>query len=299
MPIGTTRTGSRRATLEGRHALESVTTKVAMSPGPASAAGPDDPGPETVSFTIRELIEQSGVPVATIHHYRRLGLLPPAEQVAANRFLYDRRHLQALVLIRRLRERELSLDAIAEILPDLMASEEEAFRPEMWDRAARELRSSGRGAVAGRLVGAATAAFARHGYAEVTVSDVSAAAGLGKGTVYRHFASKEELFFAVAETLVADVVAAFDEQGGDGRVPRDKAAAVLAVEVRPHLPIVLDLVSGALRRQPGHEEAAQRFLLLLATHVGERVHGRGDPIERGFEVLVTAFENSVGAALGL
>jgi AcrR family transcriptional regulator len=148
-------------------------------------------------------------------------------------------------------------------------------------------------------VAAATAAFARHGYAEVTVSDVSAAAGLGKGTVYRHFASKEELFFAVAETVVTDVVAAFDEQGGGGRLPRDKAAAVLAGELRPHLPIVLDLVSGALRQQPGHEEAAQRFLLLLATHVGDRVHGRGDPPERGFEVLVTAFENAVGAALGL
>ena len=204
-----------------------------------------------------------------------------------------------MLLIRRIRERELSLDAISEILPDLMTSEEEAFRPDMWERAARDLRSSGRGAVAGRLVAAATRAFARHGYAEVTVSDVSADAGLGKGTVYRHFASKEELFFAVAETVVSDVVAAFDEQGGGGRMPRDKAAAVLAVEIRPHLPIVLDLVSGALRQQAGHEEAALRFLLLLATHVGERVHGRGDPLERGFEVLVTAFENAVGAALGL
>ena len=270
-----------------------------MSPRPASAAGPDPQGAADASFSIRELVQQSGVPVATIHHYRRLGLLPPAEEVAPNRFLYDRRHLHALLLIRRLRERELSLDAIAEILPDLMASEEEAFRPEMWDRAARELRSTGRGAAAGRLVAAATEAFARHGYAEVTVGDVSAAAGLGKGTVYRHFASKEELFFAVAGTVVADVVAAFDEAGGGGRVSKEKAAAVLAVELRPHLPIVLDLVSGALRRQSGHEEAAQRFLLLLATHVGERVHGRGDPLERGFEVLVTAFENAVGAALGL
>ncbi|HET6810851.1 MAG TPA: TetR family transcriptional regulator [Acidimicrobiales bacterium] len=270
-----------------------------MSPRTASAAEPDEPTSGGSSFTIRELVERSGVPVATIHHYRRLRLLPPAQEVAPNRFLYDHRHLQALLLIRRLRERELSLDAIAEILPDLMASEEEAFRPDMWERAARELRSSGRGAAAGRLVAAATRAFARHGYAEVTVSDVSAAAGLGKGTVYRHFASKEELFFAVAGTVVADVVAAFDEQGGNGRMQREKAAAVLAVELRPHLPIVLDLVSGALRHQPGHEEAAQRFLLLLATHVGERVHGRGDPLERGFEVLVSAFENAVGAALGL
>jgi AcrR family transcriptional regulator len=248
---------------------------------------------------MRELVELSGVPVATIHHYRRLGLLPPAEQVAPNRFLYDKRHLHALLMIRRLRERQLSLDAIAEILPDLVAAEEEAFRPAMWDQAVEELRSGGLAGAAGRLIAAATEAFSRHGYAEVTVSDVSAAAGLGKGTVYRHFSSKEQLFFAVAETVVADVVAAFDEQGGGGRVPRDKAAAVLAVELRPHLPIVLDLVSGALRQQPGHEEAALRFLLLLATHVGERVNGRGDPLERGFEVLVTAFENAVGAALGL
>ena len=241
----------------------------------------------------------SGVPVATIHHYRRLGLLPPAEEVAPNRFLYDHRHLQALILIRRLRERQLSLEAIGEILPDLLASEEEAFRPAMWDQAARELRLSPLGGAAGRLVAAATEAFSAHGYAQVTVSDVSAAAGLGKGTVYRHFSSKEELFFAVASSVVADVVAAFDEQGGGRRMPKEAAAAVLADQIRPHLPIVLDLVSGALRKQPGHEEAAQRFLLLLATHVGKRVNGRGDPLERGFEVLVTAFENAVGGALGL
>ena len=255
-----------------------------------------------VRYSIRDLVAETGVPVATIHHYRRLGLLPPAEEMAPNRFLYDHRHLQALQLIRRLRERRLPLDAIAEILPDLLGSEEEAFRPEMWDQAARELRTSPVGGAAARLVAAAAEAFSAHGYAQVTVSDVSAAAGLGKGTVYRHFASKEELFFAVASAVVAEVVAAFDAHGASesgGRIPRDKAAAVLAEEIQPHLPIVLDLVSGALRRQPGHAEAAQRFLLLLATHVGKRVLGRGDPMERGFEVLVTAFENAVGGALGL
>ena len=82
-----------------------------------------------------ELSVRTGIPVSTIHHYRQRGLLPPPVPAGGHRLRYDDQHVRALRLIRRLREqRNLSLQRIAEILPHLLASEQEAFRPAMWDR---------------------------------------------------------------------------------------------------------------------------------------------------------------------
>jgi AcrR family transcriptional regulator len=50
-----------------------------------------------------------------------------------------------------------------------------------------------------RIVEAAVRVFAQKGYACATVADIAATAGIGKGTIYEYFASKEDLFFAVFE----------------------------------------------------------------------------------------------------
>jgi AcrR family transcriptional regulator len=47
------------------------------------------------------------------------------------------------------------------------------------------------------LLAAAYRVFGEKGYAQATVDDVAAAAGVSKGAVYHHFASKEELFRAL------------------------------------------------------------------------------------------------------
>ena len=56
-----------------------------------------------------------------------------------------------------------------------------------------------------RLVTAATAVFAEKGYASTRVADIAERAGVGKGTVYEYFSSKEELLFAVFESINADI----------------------------------------------------------------------------------------------
>src|SRR4029450_13133645 len=88
-------------------------------------------------YTIAELVEKTGIPATTIHHYRNAGLLPPPERVAANRFRYSERHVQALRLIRVLRDgRRLSLPTIRDVLPELLASgDDEAFHTETWEAA--------------------------------------------------------------------------------------------------------------------------------------------------------------------
>ena len=56
-----------------------------------------------------------------------------------------------------------------------------------------------------RLVTAATAFFAKKGYASTRVAEIAERAGVGKGTVYEYFSSKEELLFAVFESINADI----------------------------------------------------------------------------------------------
>ena len=56
-----------------------------------------------------------------------------------------------------------------------------------------------------RLVGAACAVFAEKGYASTRVSEIAERAGVGKGTVYEYFSSKEELLFAVFESINTDI----------------------------------------------------------------------------------------------
>lgn len=223
-----------------------------------------------------ELVARTGVPPATIHHYLRLRLLPPPRRAAPNRFLYDERHVQGAQLIRILRERRrLPLRAIARILPDLLELEgEQAFRPEMWDRAVGlHLRQMSRRTPQARLLEAAKDAFARRGYDEVNVDEICRAARIAKGSLYRHYGSKEELFFAAASSAAMDVVTAFEAAAPLGRSAGERGAEALAVAARPVLPIFLDLVKGTLQRRPGYREAALRVLASLAERLTAVVPG--------------------------
>ena len=58
-----------------------------------------------------------------------------------------------------------------------------------------------------RLVAAASAVFAEKGYAATRVADIAKRAEVGKGTVYEYFSSKEELLFAVFESINKNVIA--------------------------------------------------------------------------------------------
>jgi AcrR family transcriptional regulator len=53
-----------------------------------------------------------------------------------------------------------------------------------------------------RILDAAAALLLRHGYRRVTIDDVAAAANIGKGTVYLHWKTREQLFSAVFEREV-------------------------------------------------------------------------------------------------
>ncbi len=55
---------------------------------------------------------------------------------------------------------------------------------------------------------AARKLFATRGFADTTIDDIAARAGVAKGAVYHHFSSKEEIFTRVLEAIQAELASA-------------------------------------------------------------------------------------------
>jgi AcrR family transcriptional regulator len=230
-----------------------------------------DPEPGSARrFSLSELVARSGVPASTIHHYRRAGLIPPPVREMANRFGYDERHLEALQHIRT----------------------QAAADPE------------GRA----RVVAAAIEAFKTRSYSEVTVSDIAKAAGMAKGTVYRHFASKEDLLTAAIESLLADTESRFEMAvtalGGPSGLTGDpeKTAMVFGHLVAGVLPMLLELGARAAKGHEASEVLARRVLRTLAEAAGRPFTGRDAEseaaVQSGLGIIESAFATVLAWAVG-
>jgi AcrR family transcriptional regulator len=252
------------------------------------------------SLTVSELAERAGVSVPTIHSYRRLGLLPEPTVVAANRFLYDDRHVEALAMIRLLRrERKMSLASIVEVLPDLLPTgEEEAFRPQMWQQVLESyLDTAAQSEPPARLLAAARDAFARHGYAGVNIADICVEAELATGSFYRHFQSKDAIFEASVRSvgdLVGDQVHALPFG-----ISKARATNTVRTLLEPFMPLLLE---SALREERGARELADVMTYVTGTvaeclepHIRSSVRSSGDA---GEVAVRAALSELVQRALG-
>lgn len=70
---------------------------------------------------------------------------------------------------------------------------------------ARRTRADMIEATRARLIATARRAFAEQGYAQTSMDQFTAAAGLTRGALYHHFGSKEKLLLAVIDQLEAEV----------------------------------------------------------------------------------------------
>lgn len=59
--------------------------------------------------------------------------------------------------------------------------------------------------VVDRLLDAALSVFSKRGYHEATMEEIAQIAGVGKGTLYRYFKSKEELYHALLEARLKEL----------------------------------------------------------------------------------------------
>lgn len=72
-----------------------------------------------------------------------------------------------------------------------------------------------------RIIDVARALFAERGYAGTSVRDIAERLGMTKGSMYYHFASKDELLHALVAPLADELDAFIAEAGAAGRVGED------------------------------------------------------------------------------
>lgn len=90
--------------------------------------------------------------------------------------------------------------------PDLLSAEDLPALP----RQARSRRTRA------ALLEAALEGFAQHGYELTSISEVSARAGVGAGTLYQHFRSKRQLLMVLMDNLLGELEALDLELGATG-----------------------------------------------------------------------------------
>ena len=74
--------------------------------------------------------------------------------------------------------------------------------------------------------------LSRYGYAKMTVDDIAQAAGIGKGSVYLHFRSKEEVVLSLVDRSVREVFSQLRAIAAEGHLsPSDRLRRMLVARV--------------------------------------------------------------------
>lgn len=131
-------------------------------------------------------------------------------------------------------------------------------------------------ATRGRLLVAARELFAESGFDEITVAAIAQRAGVAHGLLFHHFGSKQGLYRAVLDEVVAEMDAAF--LAGAGDTPED----VIRGGLRGHLRYVaenptlaLQLVAGSRSADTDVRESSQagrdRVVEVLASRLGVQI----------------------------
>jgi AcrR family transcriptional regulator len=162
-----------------------------------------------------------------------------------------------------------------------------------------------------RILDVAGALLLRHGYRRVTVDDVAAGAGIGKGTVYLHWKSREELFTAVFERevlqAIGELLQALRQDPQVCLLHRLARAYFLAILHRPLLRAFVlgdpDLLGKLARpgsaRDHRHQLMSLGYFQLLAEHRLLREDLGLEAIAYAFQATFEGFLQAEAAAAAL
>ena len=145
-----------------------------------------------------------------------------------------------------------------------------------------------------RILDAAEALFAEHGYAGTTLRDVASRVGLRTPSLYNHFPSKESLYAAVLERGIRPVLDVLSEvvegrDRSDREVRRVVERTMGLVGRRPNLPRLIqhETLSGGRHLTPMLREWIQRtFARAYEMVEASSAAGRWEPDQ--FPLLVLA-----------
>jgi AcrR family transcriptional regulator len=142
--------------------------------------------------------------------------------------------------------------------------------------------------------------LARYGYRKMTIDDLAREAGIGKGTVYLHFRSKEDVVLSHVDRLVARLIARLRViAAGDAR-PAAKLREMLVLRVMFRFDsvqhyteslseVLRDLRASVLQRREGHfEEEAKVLGGVLREGQRAGAFRRHDPLAMARTLILTS-----------
>ena len=123
-----------------------------------------------------------------------------------------------------------------------------------------------------RLFEAASAVFARNGFADATAEAISREAGMSKATFYEHFGNKEDcilaLFDAATDAVVAGIAQAAIDHGGDtpqGRIGASVRAFLAVVDSFPDQAqtLLVEIIGAGPRAAERRDAALARVAVFI------------------------------------
>jgi AcrR family transcriptional regulator len=123
------------------------------------------------------------------------------------------------------------------------------------------------------IVAAAEELFARYGFKKTSIDDIARVAGIGKGSVYLHFASKEELFAEFMRRISDRMLVTLKMAVKRAHTPEGKlrafidtklhAVAEIALEYNSRDDAILELLPLAASHRQVHYAREQALLVQL------------------------------------
>jgi TetR/AcrR family fatty acid metabolism transcriptional regulator len=140
-----------------------------------------------------------------------------------------------------------------------------------------------------KMLEAAAALFGTQRFHEVRMEDIAAAAGVGKGTIYRYFSDKEDLYLALLERASKQMHERLEKAIRNIKGANDKLRAIVSAIIsffdeQPHL---LSLIQRAevLRGPEFPWKKTRQEMLKLVTGLLEEGNAQGEISARDPELV--------------
>jgi len=88
-----------------------------------------------------------------------------------------------------------------------------------------------------QILHAALEVFAKQGLDKGKIADIAVKAGIGKGTIYEYFSSKEEIFKAIENMFIADSINQIEKITASNNTPAKKIEMIaqLSLDIHNHM----------------------------------------------------------------
>lgn len=114
-----------------------------------------------------------------------------------------------------------------------------------------------------QIINAAIEVFAKQGLDKGKIADIAKVAGIGKGTVYEYFISKDEIFNAIEEMFIFQSIDQLKTLSTSKKSPTDKLEEILQYSINMHTDM---------------GEAALIIAELWAQHSRGQLHGHNESV---------------------